>query len=153
MGPHVLGKVARRVGGVGEERDNRDEEESERRAVWLAAALARHGPHAAKVERGEKAEKRRVGETKTRENPDKNREQPARILPGSSVRDQERRGDERPRCVERERAQVGERLLDGWSRHEYDGRDYAGHAPHGVGVLRKHLAAYALADEKRGQVI
>ena len=97
----MLGKVAGSVGSVDEERDNRNKEECERSAIRLAAALAGHSPHAAKVERDKKSKKRGVGKTETHEDPDENREHPARLLPGAGIRNQERRSDKRPRGIKR----------------------------------------------------
>ena len=119
VGAHVLGEVAGGVGSVDEERDNRNEEKHERRAIRLAAALPRDRPHTTKVAEGEKPEERRVREPEPRENADEDRIDPASILAGAGVWNQQRRRHERPCGVERERAKVHERLVDGGRRHEY----------------------------------
>ena len=54
----MLGEVAGGAGSVDEERDDCNEQEPERRAVGLAAALTRNGPDTAEVERRKETEKR-----------------------------------------------------------------------------------------------
>ena len=153
VGAHVLCEVARCAGGVDKESDDRDEQEHERRAVGLAAALPGDSPHAAEIHRREQAEQRRIGEPEAGEDADEEKTDPARAPAGACVGNQERRRDKRPCRVERERAQVGERLVDSRGRHEYNRRDNASHTRCSVGVLCKHFAADPLPHEERGQVV